>query len=259
MLTDPVWSERVSPSPTIGPRRLHPPPVPLSELPEVDAILISHDHYDHLDLPTVRAVTEAMAAPFVVPVGIGEHLRFWGVPQERIIELDWGVERRIGELVVHCTPARHFSGRGLVRNTTQWASWAVAGPQHRVFFGGDTGYTSAFPEIGERLGPFDLTILPIGAYADLWPDVHMTPEEAVQAHLDLTTDSGGADPTRGPALVPVHWATFNLGMHPWAEPVERLLRAADAQDVPVVVPRPGARVDMTRRTDRTPWWSTPIG
>jgi L-ascorbate metabolism protein UlaG (beta-lactamase superfamily) len=128
----------------------------------------------------------------------------------------------------------------------------VAGPQHRVFFGGDTGYTSAFPEIGGRLGPFDLTILPIGAYADLWPDVHMTPEEAVQAHRDLTAVPDAP-------LLPVHWATFNLGMHPWGEPVERLLRAAAAHDIPVVVPRPGARVDMTRRADPDPWWSAPIG
>ncbi|MGI5130826.1 MBL fold metallo-hydrolase [Pseudonocardia sp. CA-107938] len=247
VLTDPMWGERASPSPTIGPRRLHPPPVALSELPDVDAVLISHDHYDHLDLPTVRAVTTSMSAPFVVPPGIGAHLRFWGVPAERIVELDWGGQVGIGDLVVHATPARHFSGRGLVRNSTQWASWALTGPAHRVFFGGDTGYTSAFREIGAELGPFDLTVLPIGAYADAWPDVHMTPEQAVQAHLDLA----------GRALLPVHWATFDLGMHTWAEPVERLTRAAAPAGIPLAVPRPGARVDLALLTAPEQWWAEP--
>lgn len=250
VLTDPVWSDRVSPSPTIGPRRLHPAPLPLSELPDVDVVLISHDHYDHLDLPTVTAIAESMSARFVVPAGIGAHLRFWGVPAARIVELDWGAERQLGELVVRCTPARHFSGRGLVRNTTQWASWAVTGPSRRVFFGGDTGYTRTFSEIGAQLGPFDLTILPIGAYADLWPDLHMTPEEAVRAHRDL---DGGS------VLLPVHWATFDLGMHPWVEPLERLLRTADTARITVAAPRPGARVDLTLAPRRTDWWSTPAG
>ncbi|MET0863182.1 MAG: MBL fold metallo-hydrolase, partial [Nakamurella sp.] len=185
VLTDPVWSDRVSPSETIGPSRLHPMPIGLDDLPAVDAIVISHDHYDHLDLPTVRHLLHSQTAPFVVPLGIGAHLRGWDVPAERIIELDWDGQASIGELTLTCTESRRFSGRGLRRNTTLWCSWAIAGPRHRVYFGGDTGYTAAFTGIGERYGPLDITVLPIGAYGPQWPDIHLNPEEAVQAHRDL--------------------------------------------------------------------------
>jgi L-ascorbate metabolism protein UlaG (beta-lactamase superfamily) len=245
LLTDPVWSERVSPSRRIGPRRLHPNPVPLHRLPDVDAVLVSHDHYDHLDLPTIRALTRRGTARFVVPLGIGSHLRTWGVPPERIVELDWDGTARVGSLTVTCTRARHFSGRTMARNTTQWASWAVTGPTHRAFFGGDTGYTPAFARIGDRLGPFDLTLLPVGAYSDLWPDVHMTPEEAVRAHRDLG----------GRLLVPVHWATFNLGFHTWSEPIERLHAAAATAGAALAVPRPGERRDAAIRPGADDWWS----
>ena len=247
VLADPVWGERASPSPTLGPRRLHPVPVPLSALPPVDAVLISHDHYDHLDLPTVRALLRQSAAPFVVPLGIGAHLRRWGVPDARVVELDWDGSARIGALTLTCTEARHFSGRTLRRNTTLWSSWAVAGPRHRVFFGGDTGYTPAFADVGRAYGPFDLTLLPIGAYSALWPLIHMTPEEAVRAHRDLAGAAG--------VLVPVHWATFNLGFHTWAEPPRRLVAAAAAAGVRIAVPRPGGRLAL----DPAPDGSTPTG
>src|SRR3954469_4701076 len=245
VLADPVWGERVSPSPTIGPRRLHPAPVPLSALPPVDAVVISHDHYDHLDLPTVRALLSTQSAPFVVPLGIGAHLRGWGVPEDRIVELDWNGATTIAGLTLTCTEARHFSGRSFARDTTLWSSWVVTGPQHRVFFGGDTGYTPAFAGIGAQLGPFDLTVLPIGAYSDHWPLIHMTPEEAVQAHGDLG----------GRVLMPIHWATFNLAFHRWAEPAQRLLAAADARGVQVVVPRPGERVDVLAPPPLRDWWT----
>ena len=179
VLTDPVWGERVSPSETIGPARLHAVPIDVAELPRLDAIVISHDHYDHLDLPTVRQLLGSQTAPFLVPIGIGAHLRGWGVPEDRIVELDWDEQATVGELTLTCTESRHFSGRGLRRNTTLWCSWAIAGPAHRVYFGGDTGYTGAFTGIGERYGPFDVTVLPIGAYGDQWPDIHLNPEEAV--------------------------------------------------------------------------------
>ncbi|MPQ97762.1 hypothetical protein GB931_07470 [Modestobacter sp. I12A-02628] len=245
LLVDPVWGERVSPSPVFGPRRLHPAPVPVETLPRVDAVLISHDHYDHLDLPTVRALVREQDAPFVVPLGIGVHLRGWGVPEHRIVELDWDGSTTIGGLTLTCTEARHFSGRFFPRDTTLWSSWVVAGPRHRVFFGGDTGYTPAFAGIGARFGPFDLTLLPVGAYNDAWKAVHMTPEEAVRAHDDL----GGA------VLLPVHWATFNLAFHRWAEPVQRLCAAAAHRGVQLVVPRPGERVDVLAPPPLTDWWS----
>jgi L-ascorbate metabolism protein UlaG (beta-lactamase superfamily) len=245
VLVDPVWSHRVSPSPVFGPTRLHPAPVPLAELPPVDAVLISHDHYDHLDLPTVRALTAAQAAPFVVPLGIGEHLRKWGVPDDRIVELDWDDSTTVGGLTLTCTEARHFSGRFFARDTTLWASWAITGPRHRVFFGGDTGYTPAFAGIGARLGPFDLALLPIGAYNDAWHAIHMDPEEAVRAHGDLG----------GRLLVPIHWATFNLAFHRWAEPVQRLLSAAGRTGARVVVPQPGERIDVLDPPELADWWT----
>jgi L-ascorbate metabolism protein UlaG (beta-lactamase superfamily) len=245
VLTDPVWSDRCSPSRTVGPQRLHPVPAPLEALPALDAVLISHDHYDHLDMDTVLALARTQRAPFVVPLGVGAHLRQWRIPAERIIELDWNEQTRIGDLTLVCTPARHFSGRFLSRNTTLWASWAIIGPQHRAYFGGDTGYTRSFEQIGTDHGPFDLTLMPIGAYNTAWPDIHMNPEEAVRAHRDVS-DAG--------LLVPIHWCTFRLAPHPWAEPVERLLVSADDAGVQTAVPRPGGRIvtAMAGAIDR--WW-----
>ena len=248
VLADPVWGERVSPSRLIGPRRLHPVPVALEALPAPDAVVISHDHYDHLDLEAVRRLIAHSAAPFVVPLGIGAHLRRWGAPEERIIERDWDGSVTIGDITLVCAEARHFSGRGLTRNTTQWSSWAVLGPRHRAFFGGDTGFTSAFARIGAEHGPFDLTALPIGAYSDQWPDIHMTPEQAARAHRDL----------RGDLLIPVHWATFDLGFHRWAEPVERLRAAAQGAGIPLVLPRPGERIDLRTARDQQDWWSSAV-
>ena len=248
VLTDPVWGDRCSPSHLVGPQRMHAPPVSLEGLPAIDAVVISHDHYDHLDMDTVRALARTQQAPFFVPLGVGAHLRAWGIPGPRIVELDWDQSAAVGELVITCLPARHFSGRFTDRNTTLWASWAIRGPGQRAYFGGDTGYTSGFTQIGADHGPFDLTLMPIGAYNTAWPDVHMNPEEAVRAHLDVTGPGSGL-------LIPIHWGTFRLAPHPWAEPVERLLAAAEAADVRVAVPMPGERIDPARPPVRvSPWW-----
>jgi L-ascorbate metabolism protein UlaG (beta-lactamase superfamily) len=245
VLTDPVWSGRASPSDILGPQRMHPAPAPLEALPAIDAVVISHDHYDHLDIDSVIALARTQRAPFFVPLGVGAHLREWGIPEQRIIELDWGESGRVGELRLVCLPARHFSGRFLTRNNTLWASWVLAGPDHRAYFGGDTGYTKSFGEIGSDHGPFDVTLMPVGAYNPAWPDIHMNPEEAVRAHRDLT-ESG--------LLLPVHWATFRLAPHPWAEPVERLTAAAEPAGVAVAVPMPGQRVDPSNPPELQPWW-----
>ncbi|MEB3034683.1 MBL fold metallo-hydrolase [[Mycobacterium] nativiensis] len=246
VLTDPLWSDRCSPSDAVGPKRLHPPPVELSALPAVDAIVISHDHYDHLDIDSVTALARSQRAPFVVPLGVGAHLRAWGIPADRVIELDWDEHTTLGELRLTCTPARHFSGRFLTRNLTLWASWVIAGPRYRIYFGGDSGYTTSFGKIGAEHGPFDVTLLPIGAYNTAWPDVHMNPEEAVRTHLDLNGGPGGT-------LVPIHWCTFRLAPHRWNEPVERLLVAADDAGVAVAVPQPGQRVTPGVAAT-APWW-----
>jgi L-ascorbate metabolism protein UlaG (beta-lactamase superfamily) len=223
---------------------MHPPPVALEALPAVDAIVISHDHYDHLDIDTVVALARTQRASFFVPLGVGAHLRSWGIPEQRIVELDWDERVAIDELTLVCTPARHFSGRFVGRNVSLWASWAVIGPSHRAYFGGDTGYTKSFAAIGADQGPFDVTLMPVGAYNTAWPGIHMNPEEALRAHRDV----GGA------VLLPIHWCTFRLAPHPWAEPIERLLAAASGAGVEVVVPKPGQRVDPVAPTTFEPWW-----
>jgi L-ascorbate metabolism protein UlaG (beta-lactamase superfamily) len=248
VLFDPVWGERCSPFPFAGPKRLHPVPLPLAALGPVDVVVISHDHYDHLDMPTIKALAGTDTL-FAVPLGVGAHLEHWGVSAGRLRELDWHETTEIGGLSLTATPARHFCGRGL-RNTqhTLWASWVVAGAEHRIYHSGDTGYFDGFKEIGAAHGPFDATMIQIGAYSDFWPDIHMTPEEGMRAHLDL---QGG--PQHGPML-PIHWGTFNLATHPWAEPCEWTLAAAGAVGQSVAVPVPGQPFEPAGDLPARPWW-----
>ena len=249
VLFDPVWARRASPSSLVGPRRFHEPPLALDELPPLDAIVASHDHYDHLDREVVRALVRSAAqsgARFVVPLGVGAHLERWGVAPDRIVELDWSESATVGPLTLTATPARHFSGRGLNdRNHTLWASWSVAGPRHRVFHSGDTGPFPGFADIGASHGPFDLTLVKIGAYGETWPDIHLTPEQAVDAHAKL----------RGGLLLPIHWGTFNLAFHAWDEPAERVVAAAAvATGTRLVVPKPGESVEPATPPPVEPWW-----
>jgi L-ascorbate metabolism protein UlaG (beta-lactamase superfamily) len=245
VLTDPVWSDRVSPSATLGPRRNHPVPARLEDLPALDAVLISHDHYDHLDTVTIDRLVQLQTARFVVPLGVGSHLRQWGVPADRVIELDWGQSAELDGLTLTCTEARHFSGRLFTANPTLWSSWLVECAGRRAFFGGDTGYTDAFAELGSRHGPIDLTVLPIGAYDARWPEVHMDPAEAVRAHLDLLGD----------VLLPIHWATFDLAFHTWAAPADWVRAEAADRGVRLAQPRPGERCDLTTDLPIRDWWS----
>lgn len=244
VLFDPVWGGRASPSPVVGPRRLHPVPHRLSDLPELDAIVLSHDHYDHLDMVTVRALARSQRAKFVVPLGVGAHLRRWDVPDERIIELDWDEHADVAGLRLTAGPAQHFSGRALARNNTLWASWVVADSERKVFYSGDSGYFDGYQRIGAEHGPFDATLIQVGAYNASWPDIHMTPEEGVQAHRDL----------RGGLLIPVHWGTFNLALHPWGEPVDRVWAEAKAHSVDLAVPRLGERVHVHGAPKVSGWW-----
>ena len=243
-LTDPVWAERSSPSRWYGPKRFHAPPLSLDELPDLDAVVISHDHYDHLDTSTIRNLA-SREVPFVTPLGVGAHLEAWGIAETRITELDWWEETTIGGVQLTATPARHFSGRGVLdRDTTLWAGWALAGPEHRVFFSGDTGFFPEFADIGKRLGPFDATMIEVGAYNQMWGDVHLGPEQAVTAHKML----------RGDLMFPVHWGTFDLALHAWTEPAERLMAAAEARGARVVIPKAGESVEPKAPPALTRWW-----
>src|SRR5262249_39256314 len=161
----------------VGPRRMHPPPIPLERLPALDAVVISHDHYDHLDMATIRALARGRSVPFLVPLGVGGHLERWGVPASRVVELDWDEEVTVAGLRLTATEAQHFSGRSLRRNDTLWASWVLTGADRRVFYTGDSGYFEGYAGIGAEHGPFDLTLMQIGAYGEGWPDIHVTPEQ----------------------------------------------------------------------------------
>ncbi|MFJ8749317.1 MBL fold metallo-hydrolase [Streptomyces sp. NPDC102441] len=255
VLFDPVWGERCSPFAFAGPKRLHPVPLPLASLGPVDAVVISHDHYDHLDLPTIKALAGTDTV-FAVPLGVGAHLERWGVPLDRIRELDWNETTQIAGISLTATPARHFCGRGL-RNQqhTLWASWVVVGPEHRVYHSGDTGYFSGFQAIGAEHGPFDVTMIQVGAYSEYWPDIHMTPAEGLRAHLDLQ----GGHPHG--ALLPIHWGTFNLAPHPWSEPGEWMKDVAEEAGQAVALPRAGEPFEPAGVLPSDAWWravSAPI-
>ena len=230
VLTDPMWSERASPTTIAGPKRFHPPPVALADLPPIDAVIISHDHYDHLDMNTVQQLA-ARGVHFHVAVGVGAHLQRWDVPDAQIHEHIWWEPTDLGGGVqVVSTPSRHFSGRGLFnRNTTLWTSWSVLGPKHRVFFSGDTGQTRYFGTIRDKIGPFDLALLEIGQWNEAWGQIHLGPRGALQAFNDI----GAAQ------LVPIHWSTFALGLHAWSEPPDTLLAESGTRRADILTPRLG--------------------
>ncbi len=243
-LTDPIFGGRASPFDWVGPKTWYDPPIPLDKLPPVDAILISHDHYDHLQMSTIKALRDA-DTPFVVPLGVGAHLEYWGIDPARITELDWWESARFGDVEVTAAPARHASGRFLTdRNATLWAGYAVAGPAHRVFFSGDTGLFPGMKDIGERLGPFDIAMVEVGAYDRTWPDWHSGPEQAVLANQWL----------RGKVFLPIHWGLWSLAMHGWTEPIERVLVAAGDAGVTTAIPRPGESVDPGLPLPQARWW-----
>jgi L-ascorbate metabolism protein UlaG (beta-lactamase superfamily) len=244
ILVDPVWSERASPFSILGPKRSHPVPVALADLPTADVVVISHDHYDHLDPGVVRWLAPKEVR-FAVPLGVGAHLEKWGVAAEHIIELDWWEQATVGSLELAATPARHFSGWQLTdRNRTLWASWVLVGPRSRVFYSGDTGWLEEFEKIGDEYGPFDLAIIKCGAYGEEWPDIHINGIQAVEADQLL----------RARWMLPVHWLTFDLALHSWDEPIRQVVEKADQLGVAVVTPKLGELVDLSGRVRTTPWW-----
>ena len=244
ILIDPLWGERASPLSWVGPERWYSPPLALGELPRLDVVLISHDHYDHLDWSTINAMSN-WNTTFVVPLGVGAHLERWGIKAARIVELDWWQSVRVASLEIIATPARHASGRISGRSDgTLWAGYALLGAQHRAWYSGDTGFHSALAEIGQRFGPFDVAMIEVGQYDADWPDWHLGPEQAVEANRLVG----------GKRMIPVHWGLLNLAHHSWTEPIERVLVAAKCRNVDVLLPRPGESIEPTISSARARWW-----
>lgn len=247
ILTDPVWGQRASPLQNVGPiKRFQQVPVSLDELPRPDVILLSHDHYDHLDYPTIKQLAKT-DIPFVTSLGIGSHLEYWGVSPERITELDWWERTELPgkPVAITATPAQHFSGRGPgMTGCTLWSSFVIESPSHRVFFGADTGLTTEYRTIYERFGAFDLAFLEVGAYDPAWGDIHLGPDNALTALSYL-----GAPP-----LIPIHWGTFDLAMHRWDQPIERLLQRSAEVDARLIIPKHGRPTEPGLSDEIDTWW-----
>ncbi|MES2742331.1 MAG: MBL fold metallo-hydrolase [Pseudomonadota bacterium] len=243
-LTDPVFSERASPVRWAGPKRFHRPPIGIEQLPPIKGVILSHDHYDHLDHAAILALA-AKTEHFVAPLGVGDTLIRWGVPAAKVRQLDWWQSTAIDGVRLTATPSQHFSGRGLFDgNQTLWASWVIQDRALKLFFSGDTGYFDGFKKIGQRYGPFDVTLMETGAYDKMWPDIHMQPEQTLQAHFDL----------RGKWLLPIHNGTFDLALHSWHEPFDRIVGLAAKHGVALTTPEMGQRVDLTRPHAGEKWW-----
>lgn len=247
-LTDPVFAKRASPFSFLGPKRFHAPPIALRELPAIRGVILSHDHYDHLDKASIRFLARR-AGVFVCPLGVGDRLISWGVPAAKVHQLDWWQSIDIDGLRLTSTPAQHFSGRGLRDgNQTLWCSWVIEDDSLRIYFSGDSGYFAGFADIGRRLGPFDITLMETGAYNVHWPYVHMQPEETLQAHQDL----------RGRWLLPIHNGTFDLSMHAWHEPFERILQLANQHGISLTTPMVGERIDLNAPHTGERWWRSVV-
>jgi len=245
ILLDPIFSRSPSPFQMLGPQRFTPLAATIAELPNIDMVLISHDHYDHLDYESIRQLA-GKTAKFLVPLGLAAHLRRWGARDEQIVELDWWNECDFDGFKFVCTPARHFSGRTLSdRFATLWCSWVIKGSKTSVFFSGDSGYGPHFKQIGKKYGPFDLTLLECGQYDPLWLNIHMMPEQTAQAHADL----------RGKRMIPMHWGAFVLAFHPWTDSVERVLAAGAKTGATILTPELGETVAFTSsQPSIKAWW-----
>jgi L-ascorbate metabolism protein UlaG (beta-lactamase superfamily) len=243
-ITDPVFSERASPVQWAGPRRFHQPPISIEELPPIKGVILSHDHYDHLDHAAILKLA-GKTEHFLTSLGVGDRLIDWGINPDKVQQLDWWQSTEVDGIRLVATPAQHFSGRSLFDgNRTLWASWVIVDADLRVFFSGDSGYFDGFKRIGEKFGPFDLTLMETGAYDANWPGVHMQPEQTLQAHIDL----------KGRWLLPIHNGTFDLAMHAWYEPFDRIVALAAARGVPVSTPQIGEAVSIQHVHSGQRWW-----
>lgn len=231
-LIDPVFSERASPFSFIGPKRFHQPPIKIENLPEIEGVIISHNHYDHMDEFSIKKLKNKVKH-FYMPLGNAAQIITWGIDSNHISELDWWQEIQVGPVMIAATPAQHFSGRGLGdRDKALWASWVIKSESSSIFYSGDSGYFDGFKAIGEKYGPFDITMLETGAYDEEWPEVHMTPQESSQAHKDL----------KGKKFLPVHNGTFDLAFHSWTDPFEQLVNIANQEWIDLLTPKMGQTV-----------------
>jgi len=243
-LTDPVFSERVSPVQWLGPKRFHPVPMDIDSIKEIEAVIISHNHYDHLDEGSIKQLKEKVNH-FVVPLGIGDKLMAWGVDESKITQLDWWQNIKLNDVELISTPAQHFSGRGITdSDKTLWSSWVIRNQQHSLYFSGDTGYFPGFKDIGEKYGPFDYAFMECGAYNELWRDIHMMPEDSLQAFKDV----------RGKVMVPIHNGTFDLSTHAWFDPMEKITKLAQENNVTLLLPQIGQLINTTEAVATSSWW-----
>ena len=245
ILIDPVFSDYTSPISFIGPSRFSKLPIELKDLPDIDIVIISHDHYDHLDYETIKLIDKKVDK-YVVPLGVENHLERWKVDNNKIINMSWWEEIEINGLTIGCTPSRHYSTRNFVldSNDTLWASWVLIDEYHKVYESGDTGYDNHFKEIFEKYGEFDLSLLDSGQYDFRWKSTHMNPEEAVQAGKDL----------KSKVIMPIHWGAFKLANHPWDDPVERFSKESEKQNIKYITPRIGQTINYVSNMDTDKWW-----
>ena len=246
ILIDPMFSNVPAPHHWFGTSRFNKElPIAIKKLPKIDAVLISHDHYDHLDYGTIKQLKSKVES-YIVPLGVGVHLEAWGIASAKITELDWWQEVIFKGIKLACTPAQHFSGRKFTNSqSTLWSSWIITSKSTNLYFSGDGGYGSHFKEIGEKYGPFDLALLEYGQYNKMWPDIHMFPEETAQAGVDVQAE----------AIMPIHWGAFKLALHSWTDPIERVIEKSEELNIPVIVPEIGAPIQIgSPKKSNTSWW-----
>jgi len=246
ILIDPMFGEVPAPHPWLGGKRFSKGlPIEIEQLPKIDAVLISHDHYDHLDYESIKRLKSKVDA-FFVPLGVGVHLEAWNIDTSKITEMDWWQEQTFNNIQLACTPAQHFSGRKLNNGqSTLWASWVIKSDSTSIYFSGDSGYGKHFKEIGEQYGPFDFAMIECGQYNTMWPDIHMFPEETAQAGIDLNAKT----------VMPIHWGAFKLALHSWTDPIERVKKKADELHLPLVTPQIGEPILITKLPEpNSKWW-----
>ncbi|WP_206732060.1 MBL fold metallo-hydrolase [Halarcobacter ebronensis] len=244
ILTDPVFSDMITPFPIAAPKRFHELPITIEELPFIDIVIISHNHYDHLDEPSIKKLKDKVGH-FYTTLGVKQLLLDFGVDTMKVCELDWWQSCTVNGIKVAATPAQHFSGRGLFdRDKTLWASWVISTSNINVFFSADTGYFNGLKKIGEKYGPFDMTFIEVGAYNERWKEIHMMPNESIQAHKDLA----------GKVFFPIHNSSFKLSFHPWNEPLNLVVDIAKKEKIEIRDPKMGEIISILEPKKTAKWW-----